>query len=889
MFAILVAITTVPQQVHGWSPHPHNEDKILARPSAGFIFQALRQRLYYHSRTYRLYVTVRYPLLYVPDLKPTLQKRISPCNTKAAGVLFCKNDQMLLSNLDNQYTQLLSTYYQTKRALAHFLNFKKVRVDHSNTRKRRRIRRHHRMPGRYRRGLFDAIGNGLSWLFGISTHKDTQQIKVQMNKIARQVEGHRLANENMAKQLVSYTHIANKRMTNLYKQVNLTTHVIGELYQYVRNNSKAIDDTQHLLVYLQSRTSLKLASLETISNLNILVNLQATYLSALSSLSRGHVSVALISPKIMKDHCQRIDAELQAHHEGYEIIYDSLQQIYNSALSAVHIYEGHVVIAFDLPIVRHKYQFKVYRVNAHPIPLTNASFIGYSQVETDVEYIAVSQDRSSYVHFSRQDWRECLVQENIVCQSYPPRIPATQSCIAAIITDNTEAFHRLCKHTVYPKAELPKVSYFLENSTYLILTHATKAQLTCPNFSKSVAVNHMFTVRIECNCRFEVESRLFSSPGPCKGMATGINIQYPINLAYLRCWNRSDIPMETIKPSDIFSETHYHGDIPDMAAYAISMADLGQADKDIAIDLNVLASAMKINSNTLKNVSFAGDLVPFLNYDENQSSAIFVMGIFHSAELLALILILYITRRMWWIRAAAILPPFIPPAQARTLTMATRPPVYQTPPEYLYVVISMNTYMTIATLTMTIALSIYIVQTIYKLGFHIPCWISKLVAYINYGHKRQKSSLFLMAHGDLYRLPIFLTHAMSKRKFVTTEYTPHLLDMQYTKYCMGGELKLVWSDTMLIPHPLGEERIFMPETVHVPWYVSSKLAHMMTRSPTVKCFLAMHDSTDSIFQYLRKVYIIPRDTETLSVSKRRPPAAPPVEFLDISSDTDLDR
>ena len=293
------------------------------------------------------------------------------------------------------------------------------------------------------RGLINALGDGLKWLFGTATETDVQ-------KMHKQIEGISVG------------------VGKLHHISELQTTLIGEVSKRQKNNAKHLATLARKAIELEALfTVTRDADHITMRNIRRELDFGHTVSSAIRTASvavmtfhhevmqisremahtqQGVVPPAILSPATLKATISAITNHLPDGWVSANSLSETPANIYKfleiSAVALENGWEVHI----QIPLQYRPYgQYHLFKVSPVPTHFSNSSIALETQVSQP--YFAISKDQRLHIELSAEEINRCRhVGERTMCNKLTPLIKEkTEGCLYHAFRDEETKVEEECE------------------------------------------------------------------------------------------------------------------------------------------------------------------------------------------------------------------------------------------------------------------------------------------------------------------------------------------------------------------------------------------------------------------------------------------------------------
>ena len=186
-------------------------------------------------------------------------------------------------------------------------------------------------------------------------------------------------------------------------------------------------------------------------------------LNGVTQLLHNQLSPSIISLRELARILSDVDVALSEMNVPFRVAQKSAQWYYSHS-KVISLYSDHsLYISFNIPIVPQNSdeEYELYRVHRFPVPVQKDSTV-LTRLLTDVDYIAVSKDRSRYLEISHQELSSCSDHDlRYQCPLMRATKPSHEpSCLMTLFKKELDDVPSVCNFEAFERRE--KYSEVLE-------------------------------------------------------------------------------------------------------------------------------------------------------------------------------------------------------------------------------------------------------------------------------------------------------------------------------------------------------------------------------------------------------------------------------------------
>ena len=299
---------------------------------------------------------------------------------------------------------------------------------------------------RRQRALIPFLGDGLKWLFGTSTEKDTERLHNQIKNVQASVgELHHIT--ELQATLIG---ALKKEQTTNKRNIALLAEKMSELEITLAENENA---NHMILVNIRRENDLQRIISSAIRTAGATVmafrHEVQKIVQAMAHTQQGKVTPTILHPKNLKITLQTIKQHLPEGWVPAVSLSDTPAEIYNvleiDALAVKGGWEVHIKI----PLKCQPYgDFHLYQVKPVPTHFVNSTMA--LETEAPAEYFAISRDQRLHIEAGSQDIEKCKhSSRKTICRDFSPLIQESRTgCLYNAFRDNRDKADTECVRKV---------------------------------------------------------------------------------------------------------------------------------------------------------------------------------------------------------------------------------------------------------------------------------------------------------------------------------------------------------------------------------------------------------------------------------------------------------
>lgn len=303
------------------------------------------------------------------------------------------------------------------------------------------------------RGLIPFLGDGLKWLFGTATEKDTQKLHKQISQV--QVNVGKLHHIIELQTTIIGTLTKNQKANQ--KNIQELAEKTNKLYRTMLFTREA-NRVTHTNIRRELDLSRSVSSAIRTAGAAVMVYRREVHqlTQAMAHTHRGRVTPTILPPRKLRDTLRSVRRRLPAGWAPALPSDVSPTDIYErlgvTAVPLVGGWEVHIT----LPLQYQPYsRFQLYHVT--PIPTHFANSTSALVTEIDSDYFAISDDRRLHLELSSQDMKKCQRHRmGVMCREFTPLIHEERTgCLYDAFRGDTERTDSNCRRRIIrPRPQL---------------------------------------------------------------------------------------------------------------------------------------------------------------------------------------------------------------------------------------------------------------------------------------------------------------------------------------------------------------------------------------------------------------------------------------------------
>ena len=394
--------------------------------------------------------------------------------------------------------------------------------------------------GRSKRGIFDGVGQGFKWLFGVATSSDLVAINDRVDGFSKNQE--------------DIVHLMDHQATIMNEtlwEVRQTSVVISNLTTALIAVDKKVKSMYSQLEVRWSWTedafNLYLEVDDLFNEIDTVLSSWDEQLSELeigfATLATGRLPQTIFGPNQLRIVLGKISSKLPT---GWSLTTrvrgeEDLWGTYREADVSVAFVNDRLRIFIRIPIYEPERRFTLYRVFSLPVPHSDG--MGASRVSNLQDLIAVSRD--SFVELSTSDAAECSKGRVSWCRFHSAigKMDTKSSCVWATFSKKQDEIRKLCK-LKFSEWAGTVVVYLGERRWGISSAKPEEMVLNCPSKDRQVMMlPTMGVIEIPSGCAAHSREWLFpaSIEGKIEAEIEAVSTRIP-NVREISIAGRPDEP-----------------------------------------------------------------------------------------------------------------------------------------------------------------------------------------------------------------------------------------------------------------------------------------------------------------------------------------------------------
>ena len=325
------------------------------------------------------------------------------------------------------------------------------------------------------RGLINALGEGLKWLFGTATEKDTQELHKQIKGVEVGLGKLHHITELQTTLIGSIT----KEQRVNTRNIALVAKKTAELELTLAGNREADHLTMRNIRRELDLSQVVTSAIRTAGAAVMAFNHEIKQIArSMEHTQQGRVTPVILSPTKLKRTLAAITEHLPEGWVPAVPLSDSPAHIYKFLdLSAVALEDGWEV-HIKIPLQYRPYsQYQLYQVTAIPTHLPNSSLA--LQTKITAAYFAISRDQRLHLEARAEDITRCRrAGGRTMCHELTPLIKEKrEGCLYHAFRDDREKTSKDCQKTVIKPT--PQVYAITERKWLYVLPTEETFSMQC--------------------------------------------------------------------------------------------------------------------------------------------------------------------------------------------------------------------------------------------------------------------------------------------------------------------------------------------------------------------------------------------------------------------------
>lgn len=369
-------------------------------------------------------------------------------------------------------------------------------------------------PRKTKRALLPFLGDVLSGLFGVSTHKQLKKIKTQINSF-----------KDKHNQLVHLVSESLSLLNSSNKEIQLNRNAINKLNDAVSGLKKEISyqlDNLKRASFNGFRFTRSLSVLQSSfhiieANLHDITQEITKLTRNIERAMKGHLTIDLLSPRKIISLLTNVQNSLPPHISlPYPIERANLAKYYQLIEPTVlpDHYKTHVI--FALPLVHLNRSYEIYHAIQVPEPNEDGTLGANYNLENN--YLVISPHKSSFALLTPEEYQLC--KRAPICKISSPiyNLNRNPMCISSLFIKDYSLIQTHCSKTITKLPKSPTVRHVLGRH-YIISTPQTlKIIITCPESENSeILLNSVAHIEAPDGC--SLSSDYFTIPPNSHGQS----------------------------------------------------------------------------------------------------------------------------------------------------------------------------------------------------------------------------------------------------------------------------------------------------------------------------------------------------------------------------------
>jgi hypothetical protein len=429
------------------------------------------------------------------------------------------------------------------------------------------------------RGLINAAGQMQSFLFGVSTQADTDQLRDEISKIKELSEASSASSDRVRLGLTSFTKLENSRLDKLHQAIAEQQRSMGEIYAQIRT----LTDTTYY-----EYAAIAFLAQEIAKYIEVQQNVQQIE-EGVEALLQGQLSPKLLSVELIRQVIANITAELET--TAYYLCLKTPQYVYESRNFDYARHGNDLIIRLRLPYSRYT-PLNFYRSIVFPL-----------RVNGQQGYVTELQQIPTY--FLSNIARGLVAEVESIPQTPVIELYAVKwhtqtahSCLYNLLIDKPNVAKITCQFTA--RKQVIEPTYIRLDKGVFILSNYTHVRARCLKDNLYDLTNTTCFpcfAQIECDCSLLADDEIIATPADrCMGherfasqLLHGINL--PLLQSFYDLTNISVSTKNLITPQDYREPAAMHWKI-----YSENVSQLLASDQQSSYFLQKLTETFEKGS-----------------------------------------------------------------------------------------------------------------------------------------------------------------------------------------------------------------------------------------------------------------------------------------------------
>ena len=354
-------------------------------------------------------------------------------------------------NFDNQYKMLARRLEQ---------------VNNTKNRLVETLEEYKSLRPRQERALLGFLGDAMSWLYGLTTDDDINDVRTAVNELSdnQQTIKH-LVNQSLT--IISSTHDRVKENREKINGIIAQVKAVRDQFDRALLGQNAV--TKSIVNFLTRYTQLSMIA----DNLQELAVESVQHIDELRAqldmVSMGKLTPSVIGPLHLREVLREIQKKLPNNLFLPVNLKKHIWEFYQQISCSAAFDKQHVLIVLDIPLASYTNNYDLIKVYNMPLPNTNMykaleatgpydprQMVAKYELEADT--FAIEQSRSRYVLLTKTEADRCLRSKTSFCSFSSPvySVGSTaRSCVISLFLNRDRRAMSVCRVKVLPKQVLP--------------------------------------------------------------------------------------------------------------------------------------------------------------------------------------------------------------------------------------------------------------------------------------------------------------------------------------------------------------------------------------------------------------------------------------------------
>lgn len=432
-----------------------------------------------------------------------------------------------------------------------------------------------------KRALLGFVGSLSKSLFGTATMDDVNILAQHINELTKTTITMSNTLQRHGAHFSSFMSYVDNRTSNLMKGIKENHEQIGSFITFY---NARLTNLQYAILNFSTLLTNQVHEAALIrSNLGEFYN-------SMQSLVHGKLTPLLLPRRILVHTLKTIQSLLTNSYNNFYLSHSDPNYFYTNADFFYIRKHSSIFVTVKFPISSFNMPLTLYKITSLPVPVNNNTNHA-TQLLNLPNYIAFTNNREHYVHFSDLDLTRCSQSGPFACSFNKVLKPiSSNDCALALYNNNKLQVKKLCDFKFIPnfiKSNLIELS-----DTSILAYNVRNLEIHCPNEQNAVKNCTFCIINLSCKCSVSADNLFFAERlMNCYNDSVEFSVVHPVNLALLQQFFNDQV-LSNIFADSFFAEP-INMQIPKFNFYNHSFQKVIAVDQQNHFNLEKVAKAAR--------------------------------------------------------------------------------------------------------------------------------------------------------------------------------------------------------------------------------------------------------------------------------------------------------